>query len=152
MSILSLGASALTAKPKLIIAGVIIVAVLATVGGTWIYIKTLNSKITDLEKEKKELIVENEIHKENNKVLRDNVKTLAVSNHENWKTAQALIAERSSATKAINNLAAANLREKQALDRLSAKVQKMLEDPKNDGEVAPVLKEVIREIQKERAR
>lgn len=152
MSIFSLGAAALTAKPKLIIAGVVIAAVLAVVGGTWIHVKSLNSQIEDLKKENKEFALENEIHKENNKVLRENVKTLATSNYENWKTAQALLAERSAATKAISNLAAASLREKQTLDRLNAKVQKMLEDPKNDGTVAPVLKEVIREIQKERAR
>ena len=117
-----------------------------------IEISSLKKDIVTLTEKNNNLDVDNKILKENNTSLKDGLKKLAVANETNYNTAKQLLEERNKSVTAINNLAIANRISNQKLDRLNTKIEDMLKDPKNDGPVAPVLREVIREIQKERAR
>ena len=115
-------------------------------------IRGLKTTVSALTEEKNALTVDNRILKENNETLKDGLKKLALANQTNYNTAKQLQEERAKATTAIANLAAANRRSGESLDRLNRRLEEMLKDPNNDGPVAPVLREVIREIQKERGR
>lgn len=130
----------------------VLVAGGAYIGAKEVQVYQLNKKVEILEKEKNKLVVDNKILEENNEVFRENMKKLATANFTNWTTAKALIDERAKAADTIANLAAANRRTKESLDRISKTIEDVLKDPNNDGPIAPVLREVIREIQKERAK
>lgn len=136
---------------KLIIGVVLITGALAAAGGIWWHIRSLTNTVASLEKEKSDLIVDNKIYKTNNDVLKSNVITLEGANKSTSATAQALIAERKGAQIAIANLAASNLKDKQALDVAKRKLEDLLKDPANDGPVAPVLREIVRSIQQDRS-
>lgn len=129
-----------------------LISCLVFIGIREIEIGRLNKQIAALQKENNNLVVDNKILKENNLVLKENLKTLADANDANVATAKALLAERNKSVEAINNLAQSNNRNKEAFDRINKKLEELLSDPKNDGPVAPVLKDVIKEIQKERAK
>jgi len=129
-----------------------VVAVGAYVGIQKVEISSLKKEVATLTEERNNLTVDNKVLKENNTTLKDGLKKLAVANQTNFDTAKQLLEERGKATQAIANLAAANRVSNQKLDRLSVKIEEMLKDPKNDGPVAPVLREVLREIQKERTK
>lgn len=117
-----------------------------------IEINGLKKDVAALTEQRNNLDVDNKILKENNTALKDGLKKLATANETNYNTAKSLLDERSKSVVAINNLAIANRLSNEKLDRLNVKIEDMLKDPKNDGPVAPVLREIIREIQKERAR
>jgi cell division protein FtsB len=141
---------ALTGKTKLIIVAIAGALLLAAVGGAYIYVNKLKSTIAKLERDNAILTTNNEVLKENVAIMRDNVKALATANHENWKTAQALIAERAAAQAAINNLAVATKNDRDTINRLNGRLQEILKDPQNDGLVAPALRETVRDVQNTR--
>ena len=135
------------------------IAFIATIVGFTAYIvvqkieiSALHKNVAALTDERNKLVVDNGILKENNNTLKDGLKKLALANQTNYDTAKQLLAERNKSVTAINNLAVANRVSNEKLDRLNTRIEDMLKDPKNDGPVAPVLREIIREIQKERAR
>lgn len=130
----------------------VIVAAGAYITVQKIEIGSLKKDVAAITVERNNLDVDNKILKENNDTLKDGLKKLATANQTNYNTAKQLLDERQKSMTAINNLAIANRLSNQKLDRLNVKLEDMLKDPKNDGPVAPVLREVIREIQKERAR
>jgi cell division protein FtsB len=136
---------------KLIVAAVVVTTAIAGVGGTIWYVKSLQKDIAQLTEDKNNLTAANKILTDNNATLKENQLKLESANSANLATIKALQGERVQATRAISQLATANATDKAALDRLNQKVEKLLKDPKNDGAVAPVLREVIRDIQKERA-
>jgi len=152
MNPLALLASPLGGKVTIFAFIALIVGAGAYIGIQKIEINSLNSQIAELTDKNVGLTVDNTILRENAKVLRDNINTLALANETNYNTARHLLEERGKATQAIANLAAVNRRSAQSLERLNLKIEEMLKDPAADGPVAPVLREIIREIQKERAR
>lgn len=132
----------------------LLVAALAVVG-TYISLKnleirSLNKQVTELHASNAKLTVDNTQLIENNKVLKANQKILTDANQVNQDTIQKLLNERAQSKQAIANLAAANQRGNEALDRLGKKIDDMLKDPQNDGLVAPILRETINQIQLER--
>jgi cell division protein FtsB len=131
---------------------VIVIASGAYIGVQKVHIASLEKRIVKLTEESNALKVDNAILKENNETLKDGLKKLASANLTNYNTAKQLLEERGKALDAISNLAKVNKLSNEKLDRLAKRVEEMLKDPKNDGPVAPVLREVIREIQKERTR
>jgi cell division protein FtsB len=153
MSLLS-GALGLAGGSQLKLIAVVVGAglLITAVGGGLLYVHNLKSTVQKQEAQIVQLKTDNAILTDNNAVLKDNMKKLATANFTNWQTAQSLIADREKASTAISNLAAASLHDKKTLDRLNQKITDMLKDPKNDGAVAPVLREIIREIQKERTK
>lgn len=130
-------------NPRVIIT--IIICVL--VGGAYFYVSGLQNKVQKLEADKLLLETNNAVLKDNVEVMRENVKTLATANHENWKTAQALIAERAEAQKAINNLSVATKNDRAVILKLNKKLDDIIKDPKNDGLVSPALRETVRDVQ-----
>jgi cell division protein FtsB len=144
MGLLSTGLSlAGGSQIKLIFLAVAATAILGTVGGTALYVRHLRGEVAELE-------TDNRIYKQNNETLKKNVETLDKANTANFNTVQSLIADKAQASKAISQLAAMRQADNARFDRLNGRIQDMLKDPKNDGAVAPVLREVIREVQKAR--
>lgn len=154
MNLLSLSAGAASffsgARVKLIILAVAGTLIVSSALGLWLYVRGLKSTISDLTEQNSTLVASNKILESNNAVLKQNNQTLELANETNVNTIKQLNAERQKAVDAVKALANANLRNKQTLDNLNAKIEQLLKDPNSDGPVAPVLREVIREIQKER--
>lgn len=154
MNLLSLGAGAASffggAKVKLIILAIAGTLIVSSALGLWLHIRGLKSTISDLTEQNNTLVASNKILESNNAVLKQNNQTLESANSMNVDTIKQLNMERQKAVDAVKALANANLRNKQTLDNLNAKIEQLLKDPNSDGPVAPVLREVIREIQKER--
>lgn len=125
-------------------------AVIAAAVGTYFYVSSLNKTIQNLQDQKIALESSNKILQTNNDVLKENSKKFAAANENNLSTVKALINDRAASQKIINDLAAAALRDKTQIDGLNTQLQDMLKDPKNDGPLAPVLKETVRNIQKAR--
>lgn len=136
-----------TINIRLIIAGILVAVAAAGAFGIRYHINSLKSEIVKLQQEKADLIVDNKVLALNNQTLKQNVGTLEAANMATASTAQSLIAERKSAQVAINNLAAASLKDKQDLAAARATLDDMSKNPANDGEVSPILKEAIRAIQ-----
>ncbi len=127
-----------------------LIAVVLVAGGVYFYIKHLQHSIEKLESDNTVLKTNNQVLKDNVEIMRQNVKELAKSNHENWKTVQSLLEERKAAQQAINNLAVATKNDREVIARLNKRLNEILQDPNNDGVVAPALRETIREIQETR--
>lgn len=136
------------------IAGIVLLVLLA-MAGTWVGLKVLEvkhleNKIVDLNKDISKLQTDNTILIANNKVLKDNQLLLAASNDANMDTIKKLQDERAAGTAAVSALAARNQRDQQAIAQLNTKLSTMLKDPKNDGAVSPILREIGKEIQAQR--
>ena len=116
----------------------------------WIDANRLESKIEEVQKDNKEIALDNAILKANNTTLKDNLKKLAEANLITHETAQKLLDERAETQGVIDKLAEQAKKEKQMISKLSAQIDEMLKDPKNEGILAPVLRETIREIQRAR--
>lgn len=134
-------------KISMFVLAAVLAAVATFVGLKMIEIHELNSKIETLTMKNTELTVDNKTLTENNKVLKDNQKVLTNANDTNLETVKKLDNERVQAKAATAALAAQNARTTQALQELNEKISAMAKDPKNDGTVAPVLRETIRNIQ-----
>jgi cell division protein FtsB len=145
MGILSMvsGANPFSLQIKAALVG----AVIAAVAGGIFYVHRLNVNIATLETEKTQLIANNKVLVENNKILKDNVNQILDANATTNKTVASLVAERQDATKAIANLAAATANDKQTIANLKQNLADLIKDPKNDGLVAPALRETVRRIQ-----
>lgn len=127
----------------------IVAATFATV--KWLEVSRLQKSIEVLQEEKNKVLIDNKILIENNQVLKRNIQQLDAAVASNKRTIEALLAERNAAQEAIKALAASAKRDRAKLNAASSKVEEMASDPKNDGEIAPVLRETIREIQKQRS-
>ena len=128
--------------------GAVIALVLLCAGGYFyitqrVQISHLNSKVINL-------VQENDILTENNATLKLNQVTLEEVNKQTYAALQALKVERAKAKAAVEALALERERTAKALSDLQAKIEEMRKDPKNDGPVAPVLRETIRDIQTQR--
>lgn len=82
--------------------------------------------------------------------MRSRIEALTEANDTNLKTIEKLKKERADAVAAIAALAASTENNKKLIAELTAKLRDLLKDPKNDGPVANVLRETIKEIQKNR--
>ena len=110
-------------------------------------LKLANSKISKLEVANNQLSTDNTTLKNNNKILKDDLQAAIDVNKTTVDANNKLLQERKDAQTAINNLAAANAKSKAELDKAKQKIEQMLKDPKNNGPIAPVLRETIRDIQ-----
>lgn len=105
------------------------------------------NKIGKLEVKNGELTADNTTLKSNNAILKGNLSAAEEANKTTIEANRQLLKERQDAQTAIDNLAKDK---KKALDNLAVankKIDDMLKDPKNNGSVAPVLRETIRDIQ-----
>lgn len=112
-----------------------------------VQLKLANSKVTKLETANGQLSTDNTTLKHNNKILKDDLNKAIDVNKTTVDANNKLLQERKDAQIAIANLAAANAKSKDELDKAKRKIEDMLKDPKNDGPIAPVLREIIRDIQ-----
>ena len=132
---------------KLVVIAVICGDVIAAAVGAYFHISSLKKTIATLEDQNSSLTANNKILQSNNDVLKENNKKFSAANESNLNTVKSLMNDRAASQKIINDLASAALRDKTQIDGLNTKLQDMLKDPKNDGPVAPVLKETVRNIQ-----
>jgi len=146
MSILGDALGGPLGQVKLILAGAVIVAAL---GGIW-YVKNLQGDVKKLEDQVTSLTASNKILQENNDVMKSNQDKLSSANETNLSTIKDLEAEREASLKAIEDLSNTAKSNKALIAKLSGGIVKMKQDPKNDGPVAPVLRETVREVQNNR--
>ena len=97
-------------------------------------------KITALEADVKTL-------ETNTDTLRQNYLTCQSANTTNSETIDSLIAERDDAKAAVEALAAQKAKDDLYIDRLEERIAAARRDPTQNGPLAPVLRETIREIQ-----
>jgi cell division protein FtsB len=132
-------------KTILTIAGVVIVIGLLVGGGIWIKIKL--DEIAHLQKVNAVLTVNNKTLSDNNAVLNNNIKRLESTNSTNQTTIDSLLKERQASESVIKILA----REKKMSDKIIVDLHKKLvileKNPKNDGPLAPVLRDTIQGIE-----
>lgn len=129
----------------------ILIAVALTAGGIFVYsYHSRGVKIDALHVEKGKLEETNANLLAQIEGLRSRIDTLTEANDTNLKTIEKLKKERADAAAAIASLAASTENNKKLVAELTAKLQALLKDPKNDGPVANVLRETIKEIQKNR--
>lgn len=84
----------------------------------------------------------------NNSILKQNQDTLKQSNEANVATINKLVEERKDAQVAINTLAKQKQVEHAKVITAQRKIDEMLKDPKNNGPIAPVLSETLKEYNK----
>ena len=82
-----------------------------------------------------------------NAILKKNVETITKVNETNVETNKKLLDERKDAQDAIAELAKQKTANKKKLDAANKRIDELLKDPKNNGTVAPVLRETIKSIQ-----
>ena len=130
-------------QAKLIVGGMVIAAVVGFVGWSWWTHNQLEKARAD-----------NAVLKQNVETLNGNVKTLQDNyltcqnaNATNADTIAALQKERDDAKTAVDRLASQRQRDQQRIGSLQDQINKMKQDPANNGPVAPVLRETIRGIQ-----
>lgn len=97
-------------------------------------------KITQLEDNVKTL-------ETNTDTLRQNYLTCQSANTTNSETIDSLIAERDDAKAAVEALAAQKAKDDWYIDRLEERIGVARRDPSQNGPLAPVLRETIRELQ-----
>lgn len=137
-------------QAKLIVGALLIGAVLASGIGLYFYIGHMKTEIANLKEDNNVLVMNNKILQENVTLLKDAANTFQASNQTNEATVQNLLVERTQAVKAIETLAIQQKNNKIVITSLSNKINELLKDPKNDGPVAPVLRETVRGVQNNR--
>lgn len=83
----------------------------------------------------------------NTDTLRQNYLTCQSANATSSETIDALIAERDDAKAAVEALAAQKAKDDWYIDRLEERIAAARRDPTQNGPLAPVLRETIRELQ-----
>lgn len=83
----------------------------------------------------------------NNTTLKNNLNTCVIANSTDNKTITDLLNERSDAKTAVNNLAHQQQSNVATIGALKKKLSDMENDAKNDGPLAPDLRETIRGIE-----
>ena len=139
---------------KWIITAVGAVVILMVIAAPYVVLYTNFQKLS---KENAELIAsKHKIESENNQLksnistLKANIDNLQTLNTQNQTTIEKLLAERQDSKKAIENLAQKTSNDKASIEMMSARIKELLIDPRNNGEVAPVLRETINNVQKMR--
>lgn len=129
----------------------VMIAIALTAGGIFAYsYHKRGIKIDALQVEKGQLQEANANLLAQIEGLRSRIEALTEANDTNLKTIEKLKKERADAAAAIAALAASTENNKKLIAELTAKLRDLLKDPKNDGPVANVLRETIKEIQKNR--
>jgi hypothetical protein len=127
-----------------IMAGVLLAGLLFT-GAKCTYaeheLSNANQQIVVLTKDNATLTV-------NNATLKANVDKAADANAATVEANRLLLAERAKAQQIIAELSKRGAKSSSDLAAANKKIDDMLKDPKNDGNVAPVLKETLRDLQR----
>ena len=137
-------------QAKLIVTALALGAIVASGIGLYFYVGHLKSQVATLEETQKTLEENNRILQVNVDTLKGNELKLSTANETNLGTIKSLLAERAGAQKVIDNLAVADKSNKANIAQLNDHISALIKDPKNDGVVAPVLRETVRDIQTNR--
>lgn len=116
------------------------------------YAYLMKREVQRLNTEQGITLAANAILEKNAETLTENNNTLREANSTNLRTIEDLLNERKDATKIIAMLSDMNARDKNAANALRKSLAEMAKDPTNDGSIAPILRETIRNIQNERAK
>jgi len=128
----------------------VLISAAAFAAGVYLHIRGLHGQIDVLQKEKTQLTADNMVLQQNVQIAKDNLAKVVQANSENYSTIQKLVADRAQSQQAIAELARAATDNKRAADVMNSTLAKLTADPKNDGPVAPALRETIRQIQQNR--
>jgi hypothetical protein len=135
---------------RLFAATIVLIIVLAPFVLLYSNMSQLRTENKRLIAEANELRAENLTLKHNANVLSGNIDVLQKVNSGNIETIRRLTQERSDSKKAIESLSQRAANDELAINMMSDRIKEMLNNPKNDGEVAPILKETIKAVQQER--
>lgn len=136
------------ARSKLTLIGIV---VLLTAGGMFaLSYHRMGVKIETLQVEKGKLQENSEALKAQIEGLQARIAILTTANDTNLETIRKLTAERADAAAAIAALAATTANNKKVIAQLNERLRQLLADPKNDGVVAPALRETVRDVQNAR--
>jgi cell division protein FtsB len=130
-------------QAKLIIGGVVLAALI----GVGVTIKWQHSTIQELRADKTLLEANSKTLVDNTNTLRDNYLACSTANKTTLETIAALKKERQDAIDALERLAATRRNDQFRIDSLNKLLDNLRRNPANNGPVAPVLRETIREIQ-----
>jgi cell division protein FtsB len=97
-----------------------------------------------------ELRAENIVLKNNIETLKENIEALQDSNKKNLIVIEKLTIERKETKKILDRLSQNRINDQMSIKLMSDKIKEMLKEAGNDGEVAPVLKETVKNIQESR--
>jgi len=137
-------------KISAIVGAILLVAASTFIGLKLVEIHQLHSKIEKQNVQITNLSLDNKILTENNAILKNNQEVLKSSNQSNYDAAKKLDEERAESKAAIITLASQNVKSKEAIEILKHTISTLSTDPKNDGPVAKVLIETVRQIQANR--
>lgn len=128
----------------------LLVAIVAPYAILYNNLENLKNDNKVLIEQKAKVVADNEKLMSNNEVLKSNVTTLKGLNDENQNTIKQLLLERQDAKRAVEALSQKTANDRTTIDMMNNRIKELLNDPKNNGEIAPVLKETINNIQKAR--
>lgn len=129
---------------------VILTVIIAPYAVLYFNFQKMSKENANLIESKNKIESENSSLKSNVLTLKANVASLQEVNKQNQVTIEKLLAERQDSKKAIENLAQKTASDKASIEMMSARIKELLSDPKNNGELAPVLRETINNVQKMR--
>lgn len=140
-------ASASVMKWVYIGAGVVVLSAFLGIGG---YAWSMKAQAEDLNKQIGPLIASNEILEANNKNLKATNLNLQSANETNLQTINALLKERDQAKQILEAVAKMEKLSKASNQKVAQALTELNKDPSTDGPIAPVLKEVMRQLQTQR--
>lgn len=122
----------------------LLAALIASIGSCTsnkMQLSSANKQVTSLQKDVGQLNL-------NNAILKKNQETLTNANQTNLQTIEGLVKERKDAQAAIDTLAKQKQIERKRADTANKRIEELLKNPANNGKVAPVLGETLKEYNK----
>lgn len=133
------GGIATKAMAAVLVAGLLFTGVKCT--STQLELNKANREIATLSTDNAQLKI-------NNATLKSNVDKAVEANQSTVDANRQLLAERNQAQQIIAELSKTKEKQKADLAAANKKIDDMLKDPKNEGSVAPVLRETLRDVQR----
>ena len=139
--------SGIFANPRAAFTGMLIGAALLFGAGVYFKIHSMQNTIDGLTEKNTILETNNSTLQKNIDIVNGNLSIVTRANKSNLETIADLQRERDLSQKQIDILSAKITTSKQERQKLDARLTLLLKDPKNNGTVAPALKDTIRNIQ-----
>jgi chromosome segregation ATPase len=105
-----------------------------------------SKKLDDLQKQVIHLSTQKQLLAANNATLKSNLDKVIEANRQNDETLKKLQRERKISQEAIDALIKSREVERSKAEEANKKIDEMLKNPENNGTVAPVLRETLRDI------
>ena len=142
-----LGLLSFASKLKLGFIVALLLAALSFIGLTRHKINSLTIEVLQLKVQNTQIMGDNTILKQNQLTLKNSVNIITSANDANIKVNQQLLLERKSSQTAINFLAKQRDINRESIQQANSKIDEMIKNPSNDGMIALVLSDTLKNIQ-----